>query len=224
MSRGVGTGTSRGGQVRVKTARKRTASSTQWLARQLNDPYVAAAKAQGYRSRAAFKLIELDAKYGVLKGVRTVVDLGAAPGGWLQVVQAKAPQAQLVGIDLLPITPLALVTLLEADFLAPEMNDRLRAALGAPVDLVLSDMAANTTGHRQTDHLRTMALAEAALDFAAESLAAGGCFVTKVFAGGAEPALLDRLKKLFTIVKHAKPAASRKESPEWYVVAKGFRG
>ena len=209
---------------RVKTARGRTASSNRWLARQLNDPYVKQAKAEGYRSRAAYKLIELDEKYRLLKGVQRVVDLGVAPGGWSQVVRKHAPKAAIVGIDLLPTEPLEGVTLLEMDFMADEAPGALTAALGGAPDLVLSDMAANTVGHKQTDHLRTMGLVEAAAWFAIDVLAPGGAFVAKVLAGGTDAELLALLKTHFRTVKHAKPPASRKGSSEWYVIAQGFKG
>ena len=211
-----------GGHVRVKTSRNRTAQSTRWLARQLNDPYVKRAKAEGYRSRAAYKLIEIDEKAGLLKGVRAVVDLGIAPGGWAQVVRRKAPGAAIVGIDLLPVDPIEGVTILQMDFMADDAPARLIEGLGgrAP-DLVLSDMAANTVGHPQTDHLRTLALAEAAAEFAIEVLAPGGNFVAKVFQGGTDRDLLVRLKQAFTTVKHVKPPSSRKGSPELFVVAQG---
>jgi 23S rRNA (uridine2552-2'-O)-methyltransferase len=209
---------------RVKTARGRTASSNRWLERQLNDPYVRQAKAEGYRSRAAYKLIELDEKFGLLKGAQRVVDLGVAPGGWSQVVRKRAPKATVVGIDLLPTEPLEGVTLLEMDFMAHEAPRALEAALDGPPDLVLSDMAANTVGHKQTDHLRTMGLVETAAQFAIEMLAEGGAFVAKVLAGGTDAELLTLLKRHFRTVKHAKPPASRKGSSEWYVVAQGFKG
>ena len=198
--------------------------STRWLERQLNDPYVKRAKAEGYRSRAAYKLIELDERFGFLKGVKRVVDLGIAPGGWTQVVRQQAPQAAVVGIDLLPTDPIDGATILQMDFMDDAAPDRLREALGGPADLVLSDMAANTVGHPQTDHLRTMGLVEAALHFAAEMLQPGGAFVAKVLAGGADTGLVAELKRRFTTVKHAKPPASRKGSSEWYVVAQGFKG
>ena len=182
------------------------------------------AKAEGYRSRAAYKLIELDEKFGLLKDARHVVDLGAAPGGWTQVVRKLVPKAKVVGIDLLPIDPLPDVTLLQMDFMADEAPDRLIAELGAAPDLVLSDMAANTVGHQQTDHLRTMGLVEAAADFAMQTLRPGGAFVSKVFAGGTDDALLRQLKAAFKTVKHAKPPSSRKGSVEWFVVAQGFKG
>ena len=209
---------------RVKTARRRTASSTRWLERQLNDPYVRQAKAEGYRSRAAYKLLELDDKFGLLKGVRRVVDLGIAPGGWSQVVRKRAPGAAIVGIDLLETEPLDGVRILQMDFMADEAPGELEAALEGPPDLVLSDMAANTVGHKQTDHLRTMGLVEAAAQFATETLAEGGAFVAKVLAGGTDAELLALLKRHFRTVKHAKPPASRKGSSEWYVIAQGFKG
>ena len=209
---------------RVKTARKRSASSTRWLERQLNDPYVKQAKADGYRSRAAYKLIELDEKFHLLQGVQRVVDLGIAPGGWSQVVRKKAPRASVVGIDLLPTEPIEGVTIFEMDFMADEAPARLEAALDGPPDLVMSDMAANTVGHKQTDHLRTMGLVEAGAWFAIETLAKGGTFVAKVLAGGTDTELLKLLKSHFASVKHAKPPASRKGSSEWYVIAKGFKG
>ncbi len=212
------------GKVRVKTAKSRSAQSTRWLQRQLNDPYVRQAKAQGWRSRAAFKLIELDEKFGFLKGVRSVVDLGVAPGGWAQVVRKQVPQARVVGIDLLPVDAIEGVVLLQMDFLDEAADAELREALGDAPDLVLSDMAANTVGHAQTDHLRTMGLVEAAAWFAVEHLKPGGAFVAKVFAGGTDRELLTMLKQNFTTVKHAKPPASRKGSSEWYVIAQGFKG
>lgn len=219
MTRGAGAG-----RTRVKTARNRSAQSTRWLARQLNDPYVKRAKAEGYRSRAAYKLIELDEKFHFLRGCKAIVDLGVAPGGWAQVARKLAPNAAVVGIDLLPVEPLPGVTLLQLDFMADEAPDRLIAELGRAPDLVMSDMAANTVGHAQTDHLRTMGLVEAAADFAIETLVPGGAFVAKVFAGGTDTELLAILKRNFTTVKHAKPPASRKGSVEWYVVAQGFKG
>jgi 23S rRNA (uridine2552-2'-O)-methyltransferase len=209
---------------RVKTAKGRTASQVRWLERQLNDPYVRQAKADGYRSRAAYKLLELDEKFGLLKGATRVVDLGIAPGGWSQVARAKSPKAQVVGIDLLPVDPLEGVTIFQMDFMADAAPQMLAEALGGPPDLVMSDMAANTVGHKQTDHLRTMGLVEAAAWFAVENLAPGGAFVAKVLAGGTDTDLLGLLKKHFTTVKHAKPPASRKDSSEWYVVAQKFKG
>ena len=210
--------------TRVRTAKGRKIGSTRWLERQLNDPYVKRARAEGYRSRAAYKLIELDERFGFLKGAKRVVDLGVAPGGWTQVVRRQAPQAVVVGIDLLPTDPIDGATLIQLDFMADEAPERLKAALGGPADLVLSDMAANTVGHPRTDHLRTMGLVEAALDFAVETLRPGGAFVAKVLAGGADSALVAELKRRFAAVKHAKPPASRKGSSEWYVVAQGFKG
>ena len=213
----------RGLSVRLRTARGRSTASQHWLVRQLNDPYVVAAKAQGWRSRAAFKLIELDDRYKLLhRGVR-VVDLGAAPGGWSQVAVHREA-GQVVGLDLLPIDPIPGATFLEGDFNDPDMPGRLQALLGGPADLVLSDMAPNTTGHGATDHIRIVALAELALDFACQVLAPGGAFIAKVFQGGAERQVLETMKRRFATVRHAKPAASRKESSELYVVATGFRG
>ena len=209
---------------RVKTAKKRTASSTRWLERQLNDPYVKQAKADGYRSRPAYKLIELDDRFGLIKGAKRVVDLGIAPGGWSQVVRAKVPKAQVVGIDLLPTEPIEGVTIFEMDFMDDAAPVALEEALGGPPDLVLSDMAANTVGHKQTDHLRTMALVEAGAWFATETLEKDGAFVAKVLAGGTDSELLSLLIQHFNSVKHAKPPASRKGSSEWYVVAQGFKG
>lgn len=212
------------GKVRVKSAKGRTAQSTRWLERQLNDPYVRRAKAEGWRSRAAFKLIELDEKFHFVKGSKAVVDLGVAPGGWAQVVRKLSPKAKVVGIDLLPTDPIPGVTLFEMDFMDDKAPAMLTEALGDRPDLVVSDMAANTVGHAQTDHLRTMGLVEAAAWFAVENLRKGGTFVAKVFAGGTDADLLAVLKKHFTTIKHAKPPASRKGSVEWYVVAQGFKG
>ncbi|WP_298300975.1 RlmE family RNA methyltransferase [uncultured Erythrobacter sp.] len=209
---------------RVKTAKKRSESSTRWLQRQLNDPYVKQAKTDGYRSRAAYKLIELDEKFGLIRGAKRVVDLGIAPGGWSQVVRAKSPKAEIVGIDLLPTEPIEGVTIFEMDFMDDAAPARLEEALGGAPDLVLSDMAANTVGHKQTDHLRTMGLVEAGAWFAVETLEQGGAFVAKVLAGGTDAELLKLLKTHFKTVKHAKPPASRKGSSEWYVVAQGFKG
>ena len=213
-----------GGRTRVRTARNRTAQSTRWLERQLNDPYVKRAKAEGYRSRAAYKLIELDEKFGLLKGATRVVDLGIAPGGWSQVVRRQVPKAAVVGIDLLPVDPIEGVTILQMDFMDDEAPGRLIEELGGAPDLVISDMAANTVGHPQTDALRTMALVETALAFAIDVLKPGGTFVSKVFAGGADSALVAEMKRNFATVKHAKPPSSRKGSVEWFVVAQGFKG
>lgn len=208
---------------RLKTAKGRKVSSTRWLERQLNDPYVKRAKVENYRSRAAYKLLELDERFNLLKGVKAVVDLGIAPGGWSQVVRRKAPNARIVGIDLLPTDPIEGVTILKMDLMDDAAPDQLKDALGSPADLVLSDMAANTVGHQQTDHLRTMALVETGLDFAKEVLRPGGSYVAKVLAGGADHDLVAELKRNFATVKHAKPPASRKDSSEWYVIAQGFK-
>jgi 23S rRNA (uridine2552-2'-O)-methyltransferase len=213
-----------GGRQRVRTARGRSAQSTRWLERQLNDPYVRRAKAEGYRSRAAYKLIELDEKFALLRGTRRIVDLGIAPGGWSQVVKKKRPDSVVVGIDLLPVDPIEGVTILQMDFMADRAPELLTEALGGEADLVLSDMAANTVGHPQTDHLRTMGLVEAGVAFACDVLRPGGAFVAKVLAGGADSALVAELKRNFATVKHAKPPASRKDSSEWYVIAQGFKG
>jgi 23S rRNA (uridine2552-2'-O)-methyltransferase len=213
----------RGGlKVRVKTAKGRKISSQAWLERQLNDPYVREAKAKGYRSRAAFKLIELDRKFRVLKKSARVLDLGAAPGGWTQVAAARG--AHVVAMDILPMDPIEGAEVLQLDMLDPATPQRLKDALGGQADLVLTDMAAPTTGHRATDHIRTTSLLEAALDMADEVLAPGGAFIGKVFQGGATGALLARIKKAFREVKHVKPPASRAESVELYLVATGFRG
>ena len=209
---------------RVKTAKGRKASSTRWLERQLNDPYVRRAKTENYRSRAAYKLLELDERFGLLKGARSVVDLGIAPGGWSQVVRRRVPHAAVAGIDLLPTDPIDGVTILQMDFMDEGAPAKLKDALGGPADLVLSDMAANTVGHQQTDHLRTMGLVEAGLEFATEVLRPGGAYVAKVLAGGADNNLVAEMKRHFATVKHAKPPASRKDSSEWYVVAQGFKG
>jgi 23S rRNA (uridine2552-2'-O)-methyltransferase len=213
-----------GGRVRVRSARGRTPQSNRWLERQLNDPYVRKAKAEGYRSRAAYKLIELDERFALLRRARRVVDLGIAPGGWSQVVRKTSPQAAVVGIDLLPIDPIDGVTIFQLDFTDDRAPALLTAALDGPPDLILSDMAANTVGHPQTDHLRTMGLVETAAAFACDVLAPGGAFVAKVLAGGADSGLVAELKRNFTTVKHAKPPASRKDSSEWYVIAQGFKG
>jgi 23S rRNA (uridine2552-2'-O)-methyltransferase len=208
--------------VRVKTARRRKPSSKEWLERQLNDPFVAEARRLGYRSRAAFKLLQLDQRFHLLAPGLRIVDLGCAPGGWTQI--AAAGHGRVVGIDLLPTDPIAGATLLTGEFRDPATDERIREALGGPADLVLSDMAAPATGHAATDHLRIIALAEDAFHFAGTILKPGGAFVAKVFQGGTEGGLLLTLKREFGEVRHAKPAASRAESAETYVVAKGFRG
>jgi 23S rRNA (uridine2552-2'-O)-methyltransferase len=209
---------------RLNKTRGRKQSSTRWLERQLNDPYVKRAQAEGWRSRAAFKLIELDEKFGLLKAANRVVDLGIAPGGWSQVVRKKRSGASVVGIDLLPTEPIEGVSILEMDFMADEAPQAILDTLGGLPDLVLSDMASNTVGHKQTDHLRTMALVETAADFAIRTLEPGGAFLAKVLAGGTDNDLLVLLKRHFAQVRHAKPPASRKDSSEWYVVATGFKG
>ena len=208
--------------VSLRTARGRTTAQQRWLSRQLNDPYVLAARKQGWRSRAAFKLIELDDRFSLIRPGLRVVDLGAAPGGWAQVAVQRGA-ARVVGVDLLPVEPVAGASIIQGDFHDPELPARLRALLGGPADLVLSDMAPNTTGHASTDHLRIIALAELALDFAVQVLAEGGGFVAKVFQGGSEKQMLAPMKRAFASVRHAKPPASRKESSELYVVASGFR-
>jgi 23S rRNA (uridine2552-2'-O)-methyltransferase len=210
---------------RVKTANKRSLSSQKWLERQLNDPYVARAKREGYRSRAAYKLLEIDEKYKILKPGQRVVDLGAAPGGWSQIAaKVVGAKGKVVGIDLLPIDPMPGVEFIELDFLDESAPGRLIDMLGGPADVVMSDMAANTTGHKKTDHLRIIGLAEAAIYFAREILAPGGAFIAKVFQGGTENQLLADLKRDFAVVRHVKPAASRADSAELYVMATGFRG
>jgi 23S rRNA (uridine2552-2'-O)-methyltransferase len=217
----------RAATVRLKTAKGRTISSQRWLQRQLNDPYVQDAQRLGFRSRSAFKLQQLDERFGFLRPGQRVVDLGAAPGGWTQVVAARvlgaAGNGRVVGLDILEMEPLAGAEILQADFMTDEGLADLTNLLGGPADVVLSDMAAPTTGHGPTDHLRTTALCEAAYDFAENALSPGGCFVAKVFKGGSEADLLRRMKIAFKTVRHAKPAASRPESPETYVVAMGFR-
>ena len=213
----------RGLAVPLRTAIGRSAASQRWLARQLNDPYVAAAKLQGWRSRAAFKLLELDERFKLLRPGMRVIDLGAAPGGWTQVA-VKAGAGKVVALDILAMEPVPGAMVLCGDFLDPDAPARIEAALGGKADLVLSDMAPNTTGHAATDHIRIMALAETALEFALEVLAEGGAFVAKVFQGGSEREMLTKLKLSFASVRHAKPPASRKESSELYVVATGFRG
>jgi 23S rRNA (uridine2552-2'-O)-methyltransferase len=212
----------RGLAITVRTAKNRSAGSRRWLTRQLNDPYVAAAKQQGFRSRAAYKLVELDERFRLIRRGSLVVDLGVAPGGWTQAAVQRGA-GRVVAVDLLAVDPVAGAVMLQGDFTEPEVQQALLAELGGKADLVLSDMAPNTTGHAATDHLRIMALAEAALAFAIDVLAEGGGFVAKVFQGGAEKAMLERLKRHFASVRHAKPPASRKESSELYVVATGFR-
>ncbi|HXO02002.1 MAG TPA: RlmE family RNA methyltransferase [Stellaceae bacterium] len=211
--------------VRVRKTRRRKPSSTDWLTRQLNDPYVAEARRQGYRSRAAFKLQQLDARHRLLARGMRVVDLGCAPGGWSQVAaEVVGPSGAMVGVDLSETDSLPGATLIHGDFRDEAVVAAIRAALGGPADLVLSDMAAPATGHAATDHLRVVALAEDAFALARTLLKPGGTFVAKVFQGGAEGDLLAALKKSFAEIRHAKPAASRAESAETYVVAKGFRG
>jgi 23S rRNA (uridine2552-2'-O)-methyltransferase len=219
--------TSRGSRdlkVRVRS-KGRSPASRQWLERQLNDPYVARAKREGLRSRAAFKLMEMDDKFGLLKPSAKVVDLGAAPGGWSQVAAQRAGAGgRVVAIDLLEMPPIPGVAFLHLDFLDPAAPDRLKTLMDGPADVVLSDMAANATGHRKTDHLRIMGLAETAAMFAREVLRPGGAFLCKVLQGGTEAELLASLKRDFATVKHVKPAASRSDSAELYVLAQGFRG
>lgn len=210
--------------VRVKTAKYRKKSSNQWLERQLNDPYVAESKRLGYRSRAAFKLIQLDEKYKFLGKGKTIVDLGCAPGGWTQVaVQRNKGSGQVVGIDILETAPIDGASLICMDFTLPQAPEELKSLLKGEADIVMSDMAANTTGHQQTDHLRTIGLVESAYEFAKEVLAQGGIFIAKVFQGGAESSLLSDAKKHFTKVGHFKPDASRTTSPETYLVCQGFK-
>jgi 23S rRNA (uridine2552-2'-O)-methyltransferase len=224
MARRVTKEGGRGPRVRVRTKGLK-ASSTRWLERQLNDPYVAEAKRQGYRSRAAFKLAELDDKFRILKKNLTVLDLGAAPGGWSQVASERiGAGGRVVGVDILTIEPIKGVDLLTLDMLSAEAPGAIRAALSGPADVVLSDMAAPTTGHQRTDQLRTAVLFESALEIADDVLAPGGAFVGKVFQGGASPELLARLKRAFREVKHHKPPASRSASVELYLVALGFKG
>ncbi len=216
---------SRGLHVNVKTAKKRSNSSARWLARQLNDPYVAKARAEGYRSRAAFKLIDLDEKFNLLKQGMKVIDLGCAPGGWSQVAVAKVGSGgKVVGCDLLEVPAIAGADLIVLDFLDNNAPEIMKELLGGKADLVMSDMAANTTGHTPTDHLRIMHLCEIAYHFATEILSQGGAFTCKVLKGGAESVLLKQMQKDFAVVKHAKPKSSRSDSAESYVVATGFRG
>jgi 23S rRNA (uridine2552-2'-O)-methyltransferase len=220
---GGGTDAGRAAPARLKSARQRTASSQAWLERQLNDPFVAEAKAKGYRSRAAFKLTEIDDKRRLIRrGVR-IIDLGCAPGGWLQVALKRGAGA-VAGVDLLPVEPIAGAVILQADFTEPGVGERLIGMLGGAPDLVLSDMAPNTTGHRQTDHLRIVALAEPAIAFATANLKPGGAFVCKAFQGAGTDELIGALKRHFAEVRRLKPKASRAESTEIYFVAEGFRG
>lgn len=217
-------GLTRGAKARVKTSRGRKISSVRWLQRQLNDPYVDAAHRDGYRARSAYKLLELDEKFSFLKRARTIVDLGAAPGSWAQVVLKKGGgNVRVAGIDLLEVAPLDGATFLQMDFTTDEAETKLLELLDGPVDLVMSDMAAATTGHQQTDHIRTLALVEVAFDFAKKTLGEGGNFISKVFRGGADQEMLSQMKKCFKSVRHFKPPASRAESAETYLVAMGFR-
>ena len=222
-TRGKG-GAPRALKVRVKNRKARSLSSKLWLERQLNDPYVARAKREGFRSRAAYKLIEIDDKARLLKKGARVIDLGAAPGGWSQVAARRVgAQGRVVAIDVLPMDAIAGVDFAQLDFLSADAPEKLQALLGGPADVVLSDMAANATGHAKTDHLRIMGLVEAAADFAREVLAPGGTFLAKVLQGGTEAALLTALKRDFKSVKHVKPAASRSDSAELYLLATGYR-
>ena len=221
--------------ARLRADKRRTPSSRAWLERQIKDPYVARAKREGFPSRAAFKLIEIDDKHHLLKQGARVVDLGAAPGGWSQVAAQRVGsmegrgnsvqgRGKVVAIDRLEMAPIAGVEFIQCDFLDPRAPDEIKTLLGAPADVVLSDMAANAIGHRRTDHLKIMALAEAAVDFARETLAPGGAFLCKVLQGGTEATLLAALKRDFSHVRHVKPAASRPDSAELYLLATGFRG
>ncbi len=233
---GKGSGSAKGGKgtgsrdlgVRLKTAHRRSASSQRWLERQLNDPYVAQAKRDGYRSRAAYKLTEIDDKYKLLKPGQRIVDLGAAPGGWSQIAAKKLGRAKgqgaVAAIDLLEIEPIAGVDFIALDFMDESAPEKLKQMIGGPADGVLSEMAANTTGHKKTDHLRIIGLAEAAIEFAREVLAPGGFFLVKLFQGGDTVNLINDLKRDFSTVRHIKPAASRADSSELYVLATGFRG
>ena len=230
-AKGSGGGDRAGGRslkVRVKTARKRSLSSSIWLQRQLNDPYVAQAKRDGYRSRAAYKLVEIDDKYRLLKRGQRIIDLGAAPGGWSQVaaqrIGAESGSGDIAAIDLLEIEPIPGVTFAQLDFLAPDAPEKVRAMLKGPADGVVSDMAANATGHRKTDQLKIIGLVELAAEFAAEVLKPGGFFLAKVLQGGTEGSLLASLKRDYSQVHHVKPQASRSDSSELYVLATGFRG
>lgn len=212
-------------KVKVKSARGRTTSSQRWLQRQLNDPYVAEAKRLGYRGRAAFKLKEIDEKFNILQGATRVVDLGCAPGGWTQVICEKlAGKAQIIGIDLQEVEPVIGAKMWVKDFLEPDAEQQLKDELSGPADVILSDMANAATGHKQTDHLKTIALAEAALDFAIKTLAKGGHFAAKILQGGSDKIIIDKLNQHFDKVHHFKPPSSRQGSTEWFVVAKGFKG
>ena len=215
-------------KVRLKTKKNRTVSQKRWLERQLNDPYVARAKREGMRSRAAYKLIEIDDKYRLLKPGARVVDLGAAPGGWSEIaarrVDAAEGKGKVVAIDILEMAPIAGVTFRQMDFLDPGAPAALHEMLGGGADVVLSDMAANATGHKKTDQLKIMALVEAGVEFAREVLRPGGAFLTKVLQGGTEPKLLAELKRDYATVRHVKPQASRADSSELYLLATGFRG
>jgi 23S rRNA (uridine2552-2'-O)-methyltransferase len=219
----IGATDTRATPTRVKTGKGRTAQSARWLERQLNDPYVARARADGWRARSAYKLIELDEKFHVIPDHGRIIDLGAAPGGWTQVCARRGAQA-IVGIDLLEMDPIEGATIIQGDFLEQGMDQKLIDLLGGAPNLVMSDMAANTVGHKQTDHLRTAVLSESAAHFAMATLAPGGAFVTKMFQGGSENEILTLLKKAFKEVRHAKPPSSRAESVELFMVATGFRG
>lgn len=210
--------------VRVKTARKRSTSSTRWLQRQLNDPYVAAARREGYRSRAAYKLLEIDDQHHLLRKGARVLDLGATPGGWTQVCVARTGAGKVLAVDINEMDAVAGAQFMQIDFLSPEAPERIRAALGGDVDIVLSDMASPATGHRMTDHARIIALCDLAYEFACEVLAPGGAFCAKVLQGGTEAKLLARMKQMFSRVQHVKPKASRADSKEIYVLATGFKG
>ncbi len=210
--------------VRVKTARKRSTSSTRWLQRQLNDPYVAAARREGYRSRAAYKLLEIDDQHHLLRMGARVLDLGATPGGWTQVCVARTGAGKVLAVDINEMDAVPGAQFMQLDFLSPEAPDLIRAALGGDVDIVLSDMASPATGHRMTDHARIIALCDLAYEFACEVLAPGGSFCAKVLQGGTEAKLLARMKQMFTSVRHVKPKSSRADSKEIYVLATGFKG
>ncbi|MHC8510003.1 MAG: RlmE family RNA methyltransferase [Rhodospirillales bacterium] len=217
--------TARAPTTRVKTAKNRTNSSARWLQRQLNDPYVAEAQARGYRSRAAFKILELDGRFDLLRPGMRILELGAAPGGWTQVIAERlGGKSKFIALDLLEMPPISGAEILMLDFMAPDAPEIIRQALGGPADAVLSDMAAPATGHSGTDAIRVSALAEAAFEFALEVLAPGGVFAAKVLQGGIEAQLLARVRRAFARVRHAKPPASRADSPETYLIAQGFRG